>query len=286
MPLKHTTIPSGVDQAGFTGVTPSIWGQAHTFSGGTNGAAVIYNTGNSDNLGYAASVAGLFFSTGTNVLPTFSSTINIALTFSSTITFGAPFTSTATGSYIIGAGGAGANSSLGINGASGTAGGGFLFWEKNGAISGHLGPTSAITGAGTSSNTALEAASGNGIDFFTNGGGGGSPRWGINSAGDFTFGASSHIVDSSGVPTVQSGFGGISSGVTGTDYAFLINEAGSASTGGTIAFGHTWSTAPVCIPMGTSTTQAPFSIASTQTTVTITHASTTSFSIYVLCRGF
>ena len=91
MPLKHTSIPAGVDQPGFTGVTPSSWGQAHTFSGGTNGAVVLYNTGNSDNLGYAASAAGLLVSTGTNVLPTFTSTISIPILFTSYVQFSANY---------------------------------------------------------------------------------------------------------------------------------------------------------------------------------------------------
>lgn len=87
MPLKHSTIPAGTDQPGFAGVTPSIWAQQHTFSGGTQGSVLTYNTGSSDNLSFTQSLAGLLLSTGTNVLPTFTSTINVALTFSSINSF-------------------------------------------------------------------------------------------------------------------------------------------------------------------------------------------------------
>jgi hypothetical protein len=89
----------------------------------------------------------------------------------------------------------------------------------------------------------LVALNGSGpIKFYT---GGSNLRWGINPAGDFTIGPSARIALSNGTPFVSSGFG-TGSTVTGTDYAFTISLGTGANTGGTISFGHTWSTAPVC----------------------------------------
>lgn len=81
MPVKHSTIPAGTDQPGFTGVTPSIWAQQHTFSGGTQGAVLTYNTGSSDNSSWVNTVAGFLLASGTNVLPTFTATVPFATTF-------------------------------------------------------------------------------------------------------------------------------------------------------------------------------------------------------------
>lgn len=73
--LKHKTIPAGVDQPGFAGVTPSLYAEEHLFSGGTQGAVLTRNTLNSDGSGWVTSTAGLLVSAGANEIPAFTNTI-------------------------------------------------------------------------------------------------------------------------------------------------------------------------------------------------------------------
>jgi hypothetical protein len=135
-------------------------------------------------------------------------------------------------------------------------------------------------GAGGLSVSALHASGE--IRFYT---GGSNKRWGINSAGDFTVGSSSHISDSVGTPTYNNGFGG-SATVTGNDYAFKIVGGGSATTG-TINFGHTWSSIPVCVAVSDGNVGYINAINSTSTTLlTLTWVTNTATTFNVLCRGY
>jgi len=112
-------------------------------------------------------------------------------------------------------------------------------------------------------------------------------KWGVNVAGDFTFGASSNIADSSGTPTIATGFG-TSPTIAGTDYAFKVVKQANASSSGTVNFGHTWTTTPICV-LATSNSTFPV--------VGLTSASTSSIGFswvssalgaefYVLCRSY
>lgn len=108
-------------------------------------------------------------------------------------------------------------------------------------------------------------------------------RWGININGDWTFGASVHIADSSGVPTIASGFGS-SPSIVGNDYAFAIT-IGSISSSGIVNFGHTFTNPPiVVVSANTGITLSITSISTTQ--VQITYSAVTTGIIYVLVRGY
>jgi hypothetical protein len=70
-------------------------------------------------------------------------------------------------------------------------------------------------------------------------------RWGINGAGDWTFGASAHIADSNGTPSIASG-GGTGPSIAGTDYAFRVTVGTTpGATDIVVNFGHTFSNAPI-----------------------------------------
>lgn len=116
----------------------------------------------------------------------------------------------------------------------------------------------------------------------------GTLRWGINGAGDFIFGASSHIADSNGTPTIGSGFG-TSPSIAGTDYAFVVTlGSGAGNVGGSVTFGHTFS-ATVCTASGENGGPAGVIQLTTLTTsVSLSYASGTytGAKIFVLCRGY
>lgn len=116
-------------------------------------------------------------------------------------------------------------------------------------------------------------------------------RWGINAAGDFTFGASSHIADSNGTPAVTSTLGGgAAATLVGTDYAFILTT--NAATGIVVTFGHTFASAPVvvCGPGATSLFgSTPVVTAVSTTTVTIspqTGGGSLTATVNVLVRGY
>jgi hypothetical protein len=113
--------------------------------------------------------------------------------------------------------------------------------------------------------------------------------FGVNAAGDWTFGASSHVQDSTGTPTKSAGADFGTGAVTGLDYAIVITYGANSTTGGSVVFGHgTFTTAPVCVPLiDSNITNAKL----TNVTVTgfdIVNDSGTynGFKISVLCRGF
>lgn len=115
-------------------------------------------------------------------------------------------------------------------------------------------------------------------------GDGTTKHWGINSAGDHTFGASSDIADSAGTPTYNSGFG-TGRLITGSDYAFnVLIVSASGTTTGTLNFGHTWTNAPSCVASADSVTVN--TITTSTTTITLTFGSNTGARLYVLCRSF
>jgi len=121
------------------------------------------------------------------------------------------------------------------------------------------------------------------IRFYT--GGGLTPRWGINAAGDHTFGASSHIADSSGTPTIASGFG-TSPSIVGTDYAFKVTTGTPGAVTGVVNFGHTWTTAPICIAASEFPASAATANTITTAQVTLAISSTAALPINVSCRGY
>lgn len=114
-------------------------------------------------------------------------------------------------------------------------------------------------------------------------------RWGINPAGDRTFGASSHIADSNGTPVIGSGWGGGTPSVSGTDYAFVVTFGTAPGTiaAGTITFGHTFSSGPTCVSGGTTGTPTSFSITTSTTVATFVAVGPASAggTVSVLCRG-
>lgn len=121
------------------------------------------------------------------------------------------------------------------------------------------------------------------IRFYT---GGTNLRWGVNAAGDWTFGASSHLADSNGTPTYSSGFGGSLASLTGTDYAFLAQSSSSANTGGVINFGHTWSNGAICVASSDPTNAVLVNTTASTTQVQISYSSGTNRQFTVLCRGY
>lgn len=127
----------------------------------------------------------------------------------------------------------------------------------------------------------IEANSGP-IQFWANG----SQRWGINTAGDHTFGASSNIADSSGTPTILSGFG-TGPSIAGRDYAFLVTLGTGSPTSGVVTFGHTWTNAPACTATpGAGFTGTNLSAQGATTTLTIAWTTGATGVINVHCRGY
>lgn len=72
---------------------------------------------------------------------------------------------------------------------------------------------------------------------------GSTRRFAVDTSGNWLNG--SNIMDSTGTPTIASGFG-TSPSISGTDYAFTVTN-GNPSNNGTVNFGRTWTNAPVCV---------------------------------------
>lgn len=127
------------------------------------------------------------------------------------------------------------------------------------------------------------------IKFYT----AGALRWGINSAGDHTFGASARIADSSGTPTLTTctNCGTGNTLVTGsTDYAITWTQTGAGSGALTIliTFGHSFASAPVCVASTTfaaATATIRLTTSSTNVTVTTSADAGAGGGVYLLCRG-
>ena len=194
-------------------------------------------------------------------------------------------TFTAVGTNAFGGGGSGGNSEIVINGSSASTAGAYLEFQKNGTQKGRLGHSSALLEGGTTDNLVLIASSSAGIVFGTNATG---PRWGINSAGDFTVGSANHIADSIGTPTLGGGWGSGAS-IVGTDYAMLIQTGtlGGGIVNGIVGFGHTWSTAPVCtVAMEYDAHAYPVSISTSSVTLAEGQISANDKKMWILCRGY
>lgn len=149
-------------------------------------------------------------------------------------------------------------------------------------------PYSLLVFGGTTGGIALRANDATGtIRLFT---GGGNLRWGINAAGDWTFGTSAHVADSVGTPAVASGFGG-STTIVGTDYAFRVTN-GAAPNNGVVIFGHTWTTVPICTLMmtlssgGASSQTVGGLPTTTNLTISFSGGGDASGQVYVLCRSY
>jgi len=191
---------------------------------------------------------------------------------------------TATGNHTFGPGGTGTGTTLNVNGANASGAGGLFQIQKNGGTTIQIGHKSAVFAAGTAADLSILAPASSGIGFFTNNTN--TERWGINSAGDHTFGSSSHIADSSGTPVIASGFGSSGNSIAGNDYAFAVSSGGSAGVTGTVTFGHTFSSAPVCVAANSAASSA-IVVSTTTTQVTLTVGTgTLATPVYVLCRGY
>jgi hypothetical protein len=188
----------------------------------------------------------------------------------------------AAGSHKIGAGGTGGTAStLTIDGSSAGGAGSYVGFSLNSVPKDFVGTESGVIG-GTSANLVVYAGSTFGTKFYTNG----ALSWGINSAGDFTFGSSSNISESVGTPSIASGFG-TSASVTGKDYAFQVSTGTTGSTTGTINFGHTWSNAPICVATRNATDGGTVNVTSSTTQLTMAFASSIfNLPIYVQCKSF
>jgi fibronectin-binding autotransporter adhesin len=189
--------------------------------------------------------------------------------------FGGTLVGTSNGRSIIGAGTAGSSTALRVDGGTGAGSGSYISFAKAATDQASVGMESALIGSGTSNNLVLFPAAGNAINFYTNGST--SIRWGINTAGDFTFGASSHIFASNGTPSCT--------GCAGTDYAFTGTQSGAGAV--TVTFGHTFSTTPVCIATHNGSANALFTTAVSTTGVTFTPSGVTAASaFYAHCFGY
>ena len=142
----------------------------------------------------------------------------------------------------------------------------------------------ALSGTGAGGLSVVASHASGAIRFYA---GGTAIRWGINAAGDFTLGPSAKIADSSGTPTCGAGC----SGIAGTDYAFRYADAGGA----VINFGHTWSTAPVCVANSETVTMPGshfryYAVVTTTTTATVAFngdlAGGGNGNVSILCRSY
>jgi hypothetical protein len=113
-------------------------------------------------------------------------------------------------------------------------------------------------------------------------------RWGVNAAGDWTFGASAHITDAVGAPSIASGFCS-SPTIAGRDYAFTVSVGtGCASNLGAVTFGTTWTNAPVCV-VASSNSARLASADATTTALSLQVAGgnlTDNMRLHVVCRGY
>lgn len=157
MSLKHKTLPAGVDQPGFGGITPTLYAEEHSFSGGAQGAVLVRNTTTSDGKAWVSSAAGLFASTGANEIPTFTDTIPTA----------AQDNITRVGTVVSGVWNAGAVTSsgniAGVNGSfSGTLGvtGAVTLSAGLAGVSATFSTTLAVTGAATFASSVTIATGG------------------------------------------------------------------------------------------------------------------------------
>ncbi len=108
--------------------------------------------------------------------------------------------------------------------------------------------------------------------------------------GDLKLG-NTHITDSVGTPTISSGFGGSGPTIAGSDYAFRIHVGTGAPTSGVVAFGHTWSTAPICTGSVVTATPSGVSVSllqslATQISIQLSAGILVNEEILVLCRGY
>jgi hypothetical protein len=113
-------------------------------------------------------------------------------------------------------------------------------------------------------------------------------RWGVNAAGDWTYGASAHITDAVGAPSIASGFCS-SPTIAGRDYAFTVSVGTAcASNLGAVTFGTTWTNAPVCV-VASSNSARLASADATTTALSLQVAGgnlTDNMKLHVVCRGY
>ncbi len=128
----------------------------------------------------------------------------------------------------------------------------------------------------------LIASNGSGIIRFETGGE--NLRWGVNAAGDFTFGTSSNLAMSNGTPT--SSCGG-SSTIAGTDYALKQTKGSNNVSNCTVTFGHTWSNIPVCTVSSATGNIAVTHLQITTGGIIVNFAATASVDVFqIVCLGY
>lgn len=181
--------------------------------------------------------------------------------------------------------GTGAYSTHELN--AGTTAGGIYAFSQGYTTSGASIASSVLVFSGSTGGLTLAAADAAGvIRLYT---GGSNLRWGINSAGDWTFGASSHIALSNGTPSISSGFG-TSPSIAGTDYAMVITTGTGGPSGGVVNFGHTWSTTPICVCNVAENHGgcAVGPVSTTQATLNALNASAVTSGVkwFMLCMGY
>lgn len=116
--------------------------------------------------------------------------------------------------------------------------------------------------------------------------GGTAIRWGINDAGDFTFGTSSNISDSGGTPNPNSCVGGGSTCTwAGQDYAIKLTTTGAPTTA-IASFGHPWTTAPICTASSSTETGTQISVDTSTTVVSVALAAGLPAKVFILCRSY
>lgn len=193
------------------------------------------------------------------------------------------------GTHVFGGGGTVTNSIIRLNGGSGTGIGGYIQLQRNGTQSALIGDRAGLTASGTSADLILFAETSNAIGFMTNGST--TQKFGINANGDWLKG--SNIMDSTGTPTVASGFR-TGNSISGNDYAFTIQvgTSGGAATSGVVNFGRTWTNTPHCVAQSYFSDVTPAVMASavavattTQAQISFTSTSSNFMVITVLCRG-
>jgi len=109
-------------------------------------------------------------------------------------------------------------------------------------------------------------------------------RFAVDASGNWLKG--SNIMDSTGTPTIGSGFGTGASILAGSDYGFRVDIGSTASTSGVILFGRSFSNGVVCTSSPAAAGPGAVQVSTLTTQVTLTYASTTGGQIQVLCRGY
>lgn len=146
---------------------------------------------------------------------------------------------------------------------------------QNAAIAGALEFTPSTAAGGSTFTTPVLTITSAGVYDFNG-------KWGINAAGDWTFGASAHVTDSAGTPAISAC--GTSPVIAGKDYSFTFVTGSTNTTSCTVTLSQ--SASWVCTGNFGTTVPGPMAISLSGAVATITYASTNTQVGYVHCRGF